>query len=283
MLYNFFDNELKIKQGIKSITYSYIILGLYTLNNYGVKNLFFGYGVERIGNDISQVNILGMSLASGAVLCFYFALYKKRNIYYLYFIFLFLMSSFTESRKALLSVLIGIIILVFLRNRMKSLLKTFLLVVLAITVLYILLKLPIFEGVLSRFNGLFDSSKPMEASALIRENMIRDGINYFTKKPMIGYGYDCFRELGYGTYSHNNYIEMLINGGIISFIIYYSLYLYIIIKLIPNIYKFDSISIIFFTMIVIQLIMDFAQVSYYSKIIYVYFALYFSYINMKGE
>ncbi len=284
MLYNFFDNKLKIRQGLVAITYSYIILGIYTLNKYGFSNLFSGIVSKRIGSDISQENVLGTSLAIGAVLCFYFALYKGKKIYYLYFIFLFIMSSFTQSRKALFSVLVGIIILVFLKNRMKNFLKTFLLLLLAIIVLYILLKLPIFEGVLSRVNGIFDTSKPMEASAFIRKNMIKDGIEYFCQKPLIGYGYDCFRELGYyNTYSHNNYIEMLINGGILSFIIYYGLYLYIIIKLIPNIFKFDSVSIIFFTMIIIQLIMDFAEVSYSSKIIYIYFALYFSYINIETD
>lgn len=279
-LYNYFDSKKKIDIAVKFINISYVFLGIYTINKYGLLNFFSGSINERIGSDISQINVLGMSLAMGAILSFYYAFYKKNKFYYVFFIFLFIVSAFTESRKAFLIVIIGVILLVFMKNRVKHIFKTVILLILIFIVMKYIISLPIFDGVIERFSGIFDSSKSLDASANIRSNMIEDGIQFFLQRPFIGYGYDCFRVLAYGTYSHNNYIEMLINGGIIGFTIYYIPYLYLIINFFKKICKHDDISILFFILLIIQLIMDFAQVSYYSKLIYINFAIYFAYIDL---
>ena len=33
---------------------------------------------------------------------------------------------------------------------------------------------------------------------------------------------------------HNNFIELLVDVGLLGFVIYYSIYLYLILKLLPN-------------------------------------------------
>ena len=57
---------------------------------------------------------------------------------------------------------------------------------------------------------------------------------YGMDSPILGNGYYSFsqlllKEYGFATYSHNNFIEIFVGGGIIGFTLYYSLY-YISIK-----------------------------------------------------
>lgn len=283
ILYNYFDSKEKIAKAIKMITFSFVILCIYSINKYGLSNLLNGSIGGRIGNDISQINVLGISLALGSILCFYYGLYKNKKLYYLGTLMLFIVSSFTGSRKALIIALLGISILTFMKNRMKKYIKTIILSSIIIVIMYYILTLPMFELVLERLNGFFNSNGSLDASSITRINMIKVGWMFFVNNPIIGYGLDCFRFLAYGTYSHNNYIEMLINGGIIEFILFYSLYIYSIFKLSIKAYKFDEIAILLLIILIIQLVMDFAQVSYYSKIIYIYFAICFSYISVDKK
>lgn len=61
-----------------------------------------------------------------------------------------------------------------------------------------------------------------DASTLERSSMVSSGWLLFQDSPLIGHGLDSFRiKAGYGTYSHNNAIEMLVNGGLILFCSYY--------------------------------------------------------------
>ena len=54
--------------------------------------------------------------------------------------------------------------------------------------------------------------------------------------PMWGYGFDSFKYYnaqsvtGYEYYSHNNFLELLYNQGIIGFVGYYWFYVYLMVK-----------------------------------------------------
>lgn len=282
-IYNYFDSKEKISKAIYYITLSYTILAIYTIYKYGLGNILSGDISQRIGSDISQENVLGMALALGAILCFYRSFYLSKKIYYLPSMLLFILSSFTGSRKALIIVVLGSVFLVTLKNGTKKMFKTTVGIIIIMIILFLILNIPAFDMVLQRFSGLIGGEK-MDASSVERINMIKDGWMFFLKKPIIGYGLDCFRDLGYGTYSHNNYIEILINGGVISFILFYNIYLYCILKLIKQMRKRDKIATILIILIFMQLIRDFAEVSYYSKILYINFAIYFAYIDvMKNK
>lgn len=64
-----------------------------------------------------------------------------------------------------------------------------------------------------------------DESTIERSSMVTSGWRLFAESPLIGHGLDSFRvEAGYGTYSHNNAIEMLVNGGILLFGAYYSFF-----------------------------------------------------------
>ena len=65
--------------------------------------------------------------------------------------------------------------------------------------------------------------------------MIQYGMDYFKERPLLGHGIENFRylyaqEVGKETYSHNNYIELLVNNGIVGLLLYYSFYISVILK-----------------------------------------------------
>ena len=60
--------------------------------------------------------------------------------------------------------------------------------------------------------------------------MIEIGLQKWQESPLWGYGFDSFKYFnesvtGHFYYSHNNFVEMLYNLGIIGFIAYYSYYI----------------------------------------------------------
>ncbi|WP_210366120.1 O-antigen ligase family protein [Bacillus sp. REN3] len=66
-----------------------------------------------------------------------------------------------------------------------------------------------------------------------------------------------------GTYSHNNYIEMFLNGGIFTVLFYYLPITYLFITSLKKIHEFSLMKLVF-TLISIKLVIDLAQVSYFD-------------------
>ena len=83
----------------------------------------------------------------------------------------------------------------------------------------------IYNQVGVRLEGLFDAFSNNgngEASALIRKEMIITGFNGWKSSPLWGFGINSFvLKTSFGAYSHNNYIELLFDLGLIGFSIYY--------------------------------------------------------------
>ena len=88
------------------------------------------------------------------------------------------------------------------------------------------------------------------------------GYDMFKNKILFGNGIGAFKSI-YGTYSHNNYIDLLSGVGIVGFSIYYSIF----IKLLERFKSFLYFkkNFIYFIYILVLLAMDTAYVGYYSK------------------
>ncbi len=105
----------------------------------------------------------------------------------------------------------------------------------AVFALYIIIiKVPFFyeiigirlEDAYNIINGTDDGNE--DKSRLI---LVELGLEWFKEKPYLGYGINCFKSLTSHSswfyeafYAHNNYIELLVDIGIIGFLIYYSAY-----------------------------------------------------------
>lgn len=122
------------------------------------------------------------------------------------------------------------------------------------------------ELTVKRFNAFSSqlSSETEFGSTGIRKRLIDFGLVTLQDKPLFGYGMDNFRVLAKGGfYSHNNFIELLVDVGLIGFTLFYSIYVYLLF-MVAKMPKGD-LKILFIIFIFIQIAMDMAVVSYGGK------------------
>jgi O-antigen ligase len=197
----------------------------------------------RIGDATSNSNSVGLSFAYGAVISSYMFTRadKATKIKWVNLAIIILTSAFTllsGSKKALFVLAAGIF-MVFLTssNDSKSALKKIRSLIIAITVLvllyYTINNLPVFGMVnrrLTQFLNGFSSNVTFNSTDSGRFEFIRVGWEAFLHHPIIGEGiYSSY--VYFNTYSHNNFIEVLMNTGIIGFVIFYTPYVINLIRL----------------------------------------------------
>lgn len=147
------------------------------------------------------------------------------------------------------------------------------------------MNIPEFYNVLGiRIKGMtnfFSGQGNVDDSTLVRIQMIDRGIELFKKKPILGYGIANYSVVSpFSTYSHNNYVELLVGVGIIGTIVYYSIYIYIIFNLLRFKKKDKSLSL-FFALVLGIVVMEYGLVSYYIEIYQIIIASAFSAINIS--
>lgn len=113
------------------------------------------------------------------------------------------------------------------------------------------------------FKRAISGVEGLSSSANIRTAMIHDGLKLWKGRPLLGYGVGQYRfESVYDTYSHNNYIELLVSGGLVALINYYWVLLFLLFKGLKT--KGQARSILFFSLLLL-LVWDVALVSYSGK------------------
>lgn len=119
--------------------------------------------------------------------------------------------------------------------------------------------------------------------------MIESGFRYFLQRPIFGWGNNSFMLLfgadtGYYLYSHNNFIELLVNLGLVGFLLYYSFYAYLINKLWKIKNDENSLKEFFLAFIISILFFEIGAITYcYQNIISILIALASLFIFLKGE
>lgn len=180
------------------------------------------------------------------------------------------------SRKGMSLVSIGTCMLIYFFNPKKRVRNICIGIFMSIGLYWIIMNIPILYDIAGhRVEALINSfigKGTVDASTNTRISYIELGWEYFKEKPFTGYGLDCFRHLkgSYETYSHNNYIELLVSGGILSLVLYYSKRIIVILRLftcsnISNLVRLMG-SILF-----IQLITEYGIVSYYDRLYLILF------------
>jgi len=152
---------------------------------------------------------------------------SKRNIklieYILDFIILFIIIR-TGSKGAILAFLIGLFIMLF---SIKDLRKNFLLniiiyILIGIFLYYFILYFTLIPDIiLNKINLLFRTSAASE-SYIGRTEIYEVMFSYIKNRPLLGYGLGTSSYLGMS--SHNFWLEIWFEGGIINFIIFIFIY-----------------------------------------------------------
>ena len=273
---------VETKEDIQNVLLANLFaLGLYLI--YVLLNVDFSQlGEDRLGAGIGALwnaNDVGLKLSVGFTISLYFGLDKKYAKWRLLFFAVAMLFAgiglFTGSRKVFL-MLIGIAALFMFLYSKHKLIGIAIAVVAAIGLYFAVMKIePLYNVLGERLEnmiaGLFGEGTT-EGSFNTREEMIKLGWGWFLERPLFGYGMNNYRILyeqatGLNTYSHNNFIEILINGGIVGFFLYYFIYGYVFVKLFkPAFFERDVMAILLFSVNLILLILQVALISYYQTI-----------------
>ncbi len=262
----------------------------------------FSFGENYIGwrfvGTTSNANILAMLALFSILVSIYYLQINPRMKYKVYLALNFVFASYiifiTGSKKGL--ILGSLLLFVYLFSTVKSiesLVKIVFTIMLLSVVTYVAIIyfidfnefIKTFEQVSHRIEAiseLFSGQTIHDESTQERLMFISKAFDTLGNHPLLGIGIDNFRVL-YGTYAHNNYMELFADVGLVGFFIYYSMYIYILYLC----YKMERSYLQFLLSIFIfsMLILDVAQVSYFAKfnvfilITIVYIAE--SYINTK--
>lgn len=282
------------KKSIDIITTIIILAGLfmsfYVIAYYGFGNYMAMVmkGV-RVGKEITNVNHIGMNATIASCCCLY-RLIKDKKIYYLIITILPLIVSFgSASRKVFITycIMLGGLLVFQKSKSILGFVRKNIRIIIAIIAIIAVMQLPFFSFINERlgdFFNIFKQNQIVDDSTLERKRLIELGIDMWRDHPIGGIGLNgtLSPELEIGTYLHNNYAELLATVGSVGLIIYYSLYISSLVKILTT--KGHNITKLFITLLIlIILFCDAASVSYYTFSSYIYFILIYTYITKKHE
>lgn len=286
VLYNHYRlYEDGVKQALQDIKIASFVIVIYTLVFYGIPQLMLmAAAEERMDNDFANVNTIGI-LASIGVIIQLDEMFTKKKFTFLPLLCIpsVFLIAVTQSRKALVMVVMGLALILWFRNiNSKNFFKTMFRLILyagiGVIVVSFILSLPIFAGLMERMQTMingFTGEGKVDSSTLVRQEMVEIGMETFRKYPFFGIGMGNSGELlkmhiGKDAYLHNNFIELLASGGIVGFAIYYSMYIYLIVKFWQHRKHKTDEYVICLTLMLVLLVMDYGRVSYYAKTQYIF-------------
>lgn len=295
VLYNYYVRKNSIDELLSAVKWTGYIISVYSLYYYGFSNILsmMNSGI-RLDNDYANVNTIGMSAAYSIIIQIdEFLRNKKISWESLFCIPAFIMVIATQSRKALLILLISIAMLLILRNYNPrkvfiNIIRMVASLIIFIGMLRFLSDLEMFAGINHRMEylvAMFTGEGQIGASAMIRQKMIELGLEQFWQSPFFGIGIGCphiiaNQYLRFDAYLHNGFVEMLAAGGIIGFCIYYGAFVYLFFKM----YKMKAVDtknkILCFVLLTTLFFREYAMVSVYDKSTYFYFIMFFIFVKI---
>lgn len=284
----------------KSIDFIFILLGI-TIFAYAITAYFNGtieYGTGRLMiSERGNPNEMAVLMYFGFVIIAYLwskgLIYKILSIVYIPLAFSNI--ALSGSRKGFIGVAL-FITLFFISAYLPSLSKKniarvviSLFVILSLAFVIYKWVVPIYSDAIL-FERLFQSYDNDE-SAIIRAGMYRQAFEILREYPLFGVGYDNYKYFStFGVFSHSTYAEVLSCTGIIGTIIYFSIYISIMRKLLKlYIVKFKqklpiTIEGILISFFIVNLFFAAVRIDLYDPVIYVFFACMAGYYDInKGE
>ncbi len=239
-------SEKAIEDVMQCIVWASFFLGIYILRVIGLENLG---GEQRIGGTMEGLenwnsNDIGMKMSMAFTLCIYL-IHRSRNAGRIFYILIaavsLLPTFFSGSRKAIIMVALGLFLYMYIQSHGVKKMRAVLIGIAILVGMYtaIMTIEPLYNVIGVRIQNMLDGmfgEGTSEISFRDRQMMITNGMRYFWERPIFGHGLANYailfgRDTGWEVYSHNNFIEMLVNGGIVGFVIFYFIYAFLIIKL----------------------------------------------------
>ena len=121
----------------------------------------------------------------------------------------------------------------------------------------------------------FASGKQVdEGSVGERSHMIQTAFELWQSKPILGWGVDAFKSVGgFGVYSHNNFLEILSNNGLLGFSFFYAAYGLLVVRIIKIRKHLTTGDVLWLVLCFLAMLMaDAGGVNYYSKLFWLIFS-----------
>ena len=263
------NSKEKITLFIKATTISGIVLGIFLIKKYAVYIGFGRFGQELPGTRIFSPITLGYIFMYISCLQIYDIFNTRNKLYKILMALAIILSLYiillTGTRKSLMLP----VLLLFVSIVIKFKDKFFKLLIISVISFATLLQsieyiketeiinkkhIERWEGVMSFANDNYE----IDDSSLERLRLIENAKTIFYLNPLFGIGIDdTIRKIG--THPHNNYLTLLVFGGLTLMLLYYSIYIPII-RNWKTYYKLDPY--LFFIVIVIIPISDLGTTSF---------------------
>lgn len=239
-----------------------------------VSNGLFVFLNSRATEDISA-NTIGYYCAFACVLCIYFRKRENRAIYSIALVMNLCFLVLSASRKAFIFLLVPVAVQMILKskNPLIVLRNIIIVIISAIIILFLLLRIDFLYSLIgNRIEGMINGLLGIgvvDGSTNTRMGLIADGMVWFRERPIWGYGLSNFKALcayyrpwGSIYYAHNNYVELLVDCGIVGTLLYYLLHIKMILKGIKIRKKMSNIQLLLFGMLICIIICDYGMVTY---------------------
>lgn len=281
---------------LKAVMCGGFIVTIYTFYFVGINDIMYMVAAgNRMDSSFDNVNAIGLICAISLILSVFFLYKKKSWLIIILDILTIILLSACGSRKAMLVTILGCFaIYLFHRqslNKVAFIFKMILSLTLLYVIVHLLSEMTIFAGITGRMEGLIalvTGNGEVDHSAQVRQDMVNLGISIFKENPILGIGMGSahiytLKYIGHDCYLHNNYAEILADGGIIGTIMYYRIHVNIIKKLRNSSRMTTQEGILILILMFCLLVSDLSMVSFYSKLYYFFFMAFYIYINKKNE
>lgn len=220
----YINNRYKFFQFLKIFSLSTLYFAVVVI----LTSPFSTWGTTNFGG-ITQMqrNTIGYVLGVGCVLFIFWGLQEKRRIFFFCAAICACVTVLSGSRKGIVQLIIPIVLYVILQDSTRKKVKMMLAVFLLMSIIvFVCINSPLFMDMYGdRFWEMF-AENTNDNSVIARSSLSTLGISLFLKAPLFGYGLGASYKLtslyGFGVvnYFHNNYVELLVCGGIIGFLLY---------------------------------------------------------------
>ena len=288
--YDFFCEAKISKRGFVSIFVTIgILFAIYVFLYYGFGQYFsMLLAGRRVGGEIINVNFVGLVSTMTVIIILYSVLngIYKNKLVLLLLIPLIIVALGSGSKKVLIGLVIGVlmIIVLYLKGKMtwKKIATIMLFFVLLIGSFFAIRRLPYFSTVFERMDVMVETldreSSAEEGSTEARKEFIGRGFHTFLSYPITGIGLNnsgIITEdiIGREVYLHCNYVELLACVGFVGFMLYYAIYLDIFFKTIAMNKDGVEKNYLPIVIVVTLLVVEIGCVTYYEIKTSMYFIL----------
>lgn len=275
--YFFIDNNYKKFPKVFSQT-SMIFCAYMLISNAGslsYKRLGWDQPIPFGGGSTYQSNNVGFVFAMAFNMYLYRLVEEKKKRYVFPMLILAFCVALTGSRKALLIIMMGVVIILFLTAKgfAKKLRILVIGLICAILFFVAVMKIPVLYDIIgNRMETLITGAvtgEDKDQSFIVREHLTEYAMELYREKPIFGQGLDSFRTMegSYGLYAHNNFAELLCCTGIVGFILFYLPYFGALLKLMYSLIKrSNKLIMLAISLLLIETVMEYGNVAYFERL-----------------